>query len=152
MSDATLYLTSFLISLTSGFIPLVSTELYILSVSTLAPGHQQLGIVLTATLGQVLAKTVIFLAGAGAADLTRLRASERVARVTAWIEQRRKYLVVVIFTSALAGLPPFYIMSVAAGAVRAPLAMFVSVSFIGRFLRFLLLYEIPGVVAWWWLR
>jgi membrane protein YqaA with SNARE-associated domain len=36
--------------------------------------------------------------------------------------------------------------------MRAPLVIFVAVSFMGRFLRFLLLYEIPGIVAWWWLR
>jgi membrane protein YqaA with SNARE-associated domain len=152
VSDSALYLTSFLISLTSGFIPLVSTELYVLSVSALAPGHQHVGVALMAALGQITAKTVIFLAGAGAADLTRLRHSDRIVKVRGWLERHRQYLVFVIFLSALAGLPPFYLVSVAAGAMRTPLAVFIPVSFLGRFLRFLVLVELPGVVSWWWVR
>lgn len=48
-----------------------------------------------------------------------------------------------VFASALTGLPPLYVVSVAAGLGRFPLARFVALTLLGRLLRFAFVFLVP---------
>jgi membrane protein YqaA with SNARE-associated domain len=148
MGSATLYFTSFVVCFASGFIPLVNAELYILSATALATGGQHVGIVLLGTAGQMAAKTAIFLGVRSALKFPRLQASERLARTRGWLELRRRFMAGAVFMSAAAGIPPFYLVSAVAGAAGCRLTTFLVAGFAGRFLRFLLVAEVPSAVAW----
>jgi membrane protein YqaA with SNARE-associated domain len=51
-----------------------------------------------------------------------------------------------VFASASVGLPPFYIMSVAAGAARMNLAWFIVLGSLGRLIRFGVIVAVPQFV------
>ena len=51
-----------------------------------------------------------------------------------------------MFASALFGLPPFYVMSVAAGALRLGLPAFVALGLTGRMLRFTAIFLAPRLL------
>ena len=47
--------------------------------------------------------------------------------------------------SATAGIPPYYVMTLAAGAIRMDLTFFLVVGFIGRLLRFAFIVVLPQI-------
>lgn len=49
----------------------------------------------------------------------------------------------VLFASAFTGFPPFYLTSIASGAVRLPFSRFLVIGFAGRLLRFGALVMVP---------
>lgn len=53
-----------------------------------------------------------------------------------------------VFTSALTGLPPFYVVSVAAGTLGFRPGPFLLAGFAGRLLRFGAVFALPGLLAW----
>ena len=48
-----------------------------------------------------------------------------------------------MFASAAAGFPPFFMVTVAAGAARMNLAAFVVLGFLGRLVRFAVIVALP---------
>jgi membrane protein YqaA with SNARE-associated domain len=63
------------------------------------------------------------------------------------LEQAPGAAAAVIFTSAVSGLPPFYLVSVAAGALRVSLARFLILGASGRFLRFASVVALPRLIG-----
>jgi membrane protein YqaA with SNARE-associated domain len=53
----------------------------------------------------------------------------------------------VVFSSALTGVPPFYVVSVAASSLRLSLARFLLVGGSGRLLRFAAIVALPGLLG-----
>jgi membrane protein YqaA with SNARE-associated domain len=135
VSDLLLVVATFAVSLVGGFVPLVNVEVYLVGVAAAVPHAGLVPIVLAASLGQVCAKCALYGAGSGAwrSACGRSRAlAEGVARLRAGRSGGRA----LVFSSALFGLPPFYVVSLAAGALRLGLPMFVALGFSGRVLRF----------------
>ena len=122
-------------SFASGFLPFVNVEAFVAGAAALSPDATLLLVVVPATLGQMAAKALLYLGGRGLVGLpsalaTRARAAaSRLAAVPARSAG-------VVFSSALVGLPPFYVVSVAAGAARVPPSLFLGVGSLGRLLRF----------------
>jgi membrane protein YqaA with SNARE-associated domain len=140
-------LATFATCVVSGFVPLVSAELFLLAVAALAPDAGLSAIALLATLGQMVAKSGMYLGGKGVlrlplggrrADLDALR-----ARIERWSSRD-----LLVFVSAAVGLPPFFATSILAGTLRFPFARFVVVGFAGRLLRFSLFLAVPSLGRW----
>jgi membrane protein YqaA with SNARE-associated domain len=135
-------LATFLVGLVSGFVPFVNAEAYLLGVAVLAPGADSVPVVLLATLGQMLSKSALFFSARGSRRLSRTPvrwlevACER-------LQARRGQAWLVMLLSAFSGLPPFYVMSVAAGALNWPFAAFAVAGGCGRLARFALLFALP---------
>lgn len=141
MAAAGLCAATFAVAFLSGFVPLVNLETYLLSVAALRPGSSLPPVVLAASLGQMSAKCLLFLAGRGALALP-LRHRGRALQAAAWLE-RRGCGPALVFASAFSGIPPFYLVSVAAGLLRFPLAAFLLCGTAGRLLRFSAVFLLP---------
>jgi len=143
------YAGFFLLSAVSAVFPWVNTEILVLSMSALTRTPFGLAlVVLVGTAGQMAGKSVLYWAGRGALHL-RLRRMTRTAET--WRERIKKYRwgpYTLLFTSATFAFPPFYVMTVAAGALRIPYAAFVVLCSAGCLVRFSLLAAVPRVVIW----
>ncbi len=138
---------SFVVGVVSGLLPVVNTEAFLLAVAVLAPPASLPGTVVLTTAGQMAAKALLYLSGSGAVRLPVLeRPRARLVEVRERLERRRTSTAAVVFASASTGFPPFYLVSVAAGAMRWPLAAFLLVGGSGRLLRFAAIASLPRLL------
>jgi membrane protein YqaA with SNARE-associated domain len=140
-----LYLATYFVCFVSGFVPLVNTEVYLLSVSTLGGLPVALPLTLSAALGQMTAKSLLYLAGRGVLRIPLGRYEPKLQAARVALEAHRQRTWAFLFTSALGGLPPFYVISVLAGSLRVGFPTFFSAGLAGRFLRFGLCVIVPLV-------
>jgi membrane protein YqaA with SNARE-associated domain len=139
---------SFAVGLVSGLVPALNTEAYLLMIVALAPRGVVVPAVVFVTLGQMLAKALLYLAGSGALGSRFLSArGERLAGLERRLASMRTGAAAVLFSSALTGIPPFYLVSVAAGSLRYSLARFLLVGGSGRLLRFAAIVALPGLLG-----
>jgi membrane protein YqaA with SNARE-associated domain len=147
MTGVWLYAGYFLLSVVSAVFPWVNTEILVLSMSALARTPLALVlVVLVGTAGQMAGKSVLYWTGRGTLHL-RLRRITRAAE--SWHERLKKYRwgpYTLVFLSASVGIPPFYVMTVAAGALKIPFVPFVLLCSAGCILRFSLLVFVPRLV------
>ena len=145
MGVADVWVATLAAAFLSGFVPLVNIEAYLLGAAALLPGAPALVVVVPAALGQMAAKAVLFLGGRGLVRLP-LKARDRAIAAAARLGTRRPPALV--FTSALTGLPPFYVVSVAAGMLGFRPGPFLLAGLAGRLLRFGAVFALPGLLAW----
>ncbi len=144
MGAADVWVATLAAAFLSGFVPFVNIEAYLVGAAALLPNSPPLVVVVAAALGQMAAKALLFLGGRGLVSLpTHLR--ERALAASARLGTRRSPALV--FTSALTGLPPFYVVSVAAGLLGFRAGPFLLAGFAGRLLRFGAVFALPGLVA-----
>ena len=132
-----IYVVTYLTCLVGGFIPIVNAEVYMASLGAMQERAVLVPLVVLGTLGQMTAKTMLFLAGRGMLRLPIARDSERMRLVLARARAWRGPIELFVFISAVAGIPPFYIVSLLGGALDLSIARFVVVGFTGRLIRFL---------------
>jgi membrane protein YqaA with SNARE-associated domain len=147
MTVASAWVATLAASFLSGFVPLVNIEAWLLGAAALLPGCPPLVVVVPAALGQMAAKAVLFLGGRGLVSLP-LRFRDRALAAAARLEVHRRSGPALVFTSALTGLPPFYVVSIAAGVLRFRLGLFLLVGLAGRLLRFGAVFALPRLLAW----
>jgi membrane protein YqaA with SNARE-associated domain len=139
---------SFGIGLLSGLVPAVNTEAYLLMVAGLAPRAALLPVVACVTAGQMLAKGLLYLAGSGAVTSRFLaRRAGRLEALRERLGRARAGTSAVVFSSAVTGIPPFYLVSLAAGSLRFSLARFLLVGGSGRLIRFAAIVAVPGLLG-----
>lgn len=152
--NATLaFLTTFGVCAFSAVVPLVNAELYLLAASALAPRELAVPLILAAAFGQMAGKSLMYLAGVGALKLP----GERLRRVVAQADARYHRAATggatlgggVILLSAIVGLPPFYIVSVACGLLRIPFMQFLVLGLAGRLVRFTVIVLAPQFWKAW---
>ena len=146
MSLSGIYLGTFLFSLVSGVVPFLNVEVYLVSVSALSPQAGMLPVAVAASLGQMAAKSLLYLAGRGLLKLPFQRTNERIRRVTARLAGAERGAMTLVLVSAVIGIPPFYAVSVAAGALNLRFGPFLAAGFGGRFLRFAAVFILPRLV------
>lgn len=122
----------------SGLVPVVNAELFLIGLTSVAVTStaQLPALVVCAAVGQMTAKVILYYAGMGMLELPRGRYKAKLddarARIDGW--RRRKYLIFAI--SATVGLPPFYVVSLVAGALNIGFSSFCAIGLAGRTLRF----------------
>ncbi|HUF51157.1 MAG TPA: hypothetical protein VMN60_10005 [Longimicrobiales bacterium] len=146
MSIATLCFTTFVGCLVGSFVPLVNTELIVLAAAAAAPPALLAPLALIAATTQMAAKSVLYFAGGGMLRVPVNRWTCRLHEAASAGARFRNGGGMVIFASAFAGIPPFYLTSIASGAVRHPFTRFVAIGFAGRMLRFSALVGLPQTV------
>jgi membrane protein YqaA with SNARE-associated domain len=125
----------------SALAPWVNGELVMLSAVPLAHSSSALGVIVgVMTAGQMTGKAVMFWAA-------RTAKAPRAPRVEAVLDRWRVHLACrprsatgLMCLSAMVGLPPFYLVSIAAGALGVGFGRFLVIGFVGRLVHF-------GVVA-----
>lgn len=134
---------TFLFSLVGGIVPVFNIEVFLLSLATLSPQSEVLPVALAASLGQMAAKSILYLSGRGLVRLPFRVANDRIAAITGRLARAERGATTLVLASALTGIPPFYVVSVAAGVLRLRFARFFAVGCAGRFLRFALIVALP---------
>ena len=139
---------SLVVGLVSGLVPVINTEAYLLAVAAFAPSDRLLPVVVLTTLGQMIAKSLLYLAGSGVMSPRFLGArAARLEEVKNRLESAPTGVAALVFASAAAGWPPFYLVSLAAGSLRYSLARFVLVGGSGRLLRFAALVAVARLLG-----
>jgi membrane protein YqaA with SNARE-associated domain len=144
------YAATLIVAFLSGLIPFLNLELYLVAVAAITPGsHPLWSLGAVAGFGQILAKSLMFWGGGAAARrraernysqdrIERLR--RRMAAMNPWV------LLGTTFVSALVGVPPFFLVSILAGALGMNFWLFFLTGLIGRCLRLILIVESPHAI------
>jgi membrane protein YqaA with SNARE-associated domain len=130
----------------SGLLPFLPAEVYLLGVSALSPPSFIAPLIVAATLGQMTAKTAMFAAGRGLVNVKSARFQKWLADAESWARNRKHIGSALIFLSASGGLPPFYIVCVAAGMLRVGWVPFLVFGTLGRAVRFGIVVAFPQIV------
>jgi membrane protein YqaA with SNARE-associated domain len=141
-----IYLTTLIVSLVAGVLPIDVMEIYLVWVAALTPRSQAIPILLLATLGQMIGKTIFYFAAAGILKVSIKKPGEKIRAVQERIARSRYGAGFVLFASAFLGFPPFYWTSVASGICRISFPLFLATGFIGRFLRFGVFVFFPHLI------
>jgi membrane protein YqaA with SNARE-associated domain len=138
---------SFGFGFVSGLVPAANTEAYLLTVAALAPPEAVPFAVVFVTAGQMAAKGLVYLAGRGAVAGRLLGSrAHRLSALRARIVGMPARASTLVFSSALLGLPPFYVVSLAAGSIRYSLPRFLLVGAGGRLIRFAAIVAVPALL------
>lgn len=139
------FVSTVVIGVASGIIPLVNAELYVLFLGTAAPRPLLPALVVVATLSHMAGKSVMYLAGRSLDRLPDSAFTRRVASARARFGERPALGGALVFASALTGIPPFYAVAVGSGVVGFSFAGFFALGAAGRLLRFGALVFLPGL-------
>jgi membrane protein YqaA with SNARE-associated domain len=136
------------VGLLSALIPVVNAEVFLLAATASVSPLVGVGAVVGLAVGQVAGKLCLFTASRRSRQAVTHRRRRRPAReprwprVRAWSDRglelldRRLPAAGVLLTSAVVGVPPLAVTTVAAGARRTPAALFVACTLTGRLARF----------------
>ena len=134
----------------SGVIPLVNAELLVVAAvaasasatgSTSSIGSMILLLGVVSAAGQMMTKSLLFGLARWAPSRMPARAQGALERASAKIERHGGASSSLLFVSAATGIPPFYGVSLAAGALHVRFQCFLAAGFAGRAIRF-------GGLAW----
>lgn len=144
ISWAGLYLGCFLLSILSALVPWVNGEVVLLSLAAMARSPADLfTLVLLTSAGQMAGKCGLYWAGRGVVPFY----SDRMGRtMKVWKERFEKMPsrhLALVFVSSAFSIPPFYVITLLAGASRVRFGPYFVVGACGRFLRFALIVLIP---------
>ena len=140
--SAALFFVALSGAVVSSLVPFVNAEILLLGLTAASPEAAPLLVVVMAA-GQMAGKSALFLGG------DRLTPPAIEARLARWRLDRRKRAAgaPLIGVSALVGLPPFYLVSIAAPSLGVRFRTFLAMGLAGRLLRFALLVALPHLVA-----
>lgn len=144
VAESGVYVATFLVCLASGLIPVINAELFLLGLALLAPGFAVGPVLLLATAGQMAAKAIMYFAGRGAVHMPSERLQRALAASPALLDRWKGSVSTLLLVSALTGFPPFFVVTIAAGAARVHFARFMVLGFIGRLGRFALVLLFPN--------
>jgi membrane protein YqaA with SNARE-associated domain len=164
------------VALGSAIVPLISIEIFVVGLVAEQPQIPWWSLGAVVAIGQVAGKLLYFLAARGSLHLPSFlhrrarrgadgaEAPPRFVRWTAarqrwrtWMRTVRvrchrhpRWMVGTHAVSSVVGLPPFMATSVLAGLAGMSLAVFVTSSLLGRFLRYSVLAASPALLAHSW--
>ncbi|HKV98965.1 MAG TPA: VTT domain-containing protein [Vicinamibacterales bacterium] len=140
-------LSCFGLTVLSAIVPWVNAEVIVLAFVALAHSPAQAAlVVIVATAGQMAGKCVVFWAGRRG-ERRYARASELAARWRDRLTARPWSAVLLVLVSSAIGVPPFFLVTLAAGAVGVNFRRFVIAGTIGRLMRFGSLALLPHAIA-----
>ncbi|WP_182377033.1 VTT domain-containing protein [Nocardioides sp. WS12] len=143
-----LWLTTFAFSIASALLPFLPMEVYIVGAGA-ADGGTATAIALgiAAGAGATVGKVVWYEAARRGADSAwaqkKLSSPKVKAGYEKWVARmqgRPWYAIFVMFVAASVGIPPLLVMAAVGGLLKMPMWAFIPTVFIGRTIRFTLLF------------
>jgi membrane protein YqaA with SNARE-associated domain len=145
-----LYLGCFGLSMVSALVPWVNGEVLLLTLAVPARSPFELLIlVLLASAGQMAGKCFLYWAGRGA---VRFQSGRMRRALPAWKERFERSpakMLALVFVSSAVGIPPFYVITILAGAFRVRFGPFLTIGACGRIVRFTTLVFVPWIMIQW---
>lgn len=137
-----IYAATIIVGVLSGLVPVVNGELFMLgAIELLAdddlPGA--LAIALLMAIGQMIAKVVLYQAARKATDAGTGRIARKLKEARVRVAKWRNKPLTILVLSAVLGLPPFYLVTLAAGILEIRFATFLWIGLLGRVVRFVVL-------------
>ena len=123
-----------------AFFPWINGEAVIAATALVVPRSALPALVLSCAVVQMACKACLYGLVRWTPDRLPARARSMIGRAERFRE-RRGLLVVTILSGSLAAIPPFYLVTLACGVLRVPLALFVVAGLGGTIARY-------GLVAW----
>ena len=142
------FLATFVYSFVAGVFPLLNVEAYLLAFSSYLSLEAMIPVVIAATAGQMVAKSLLYLSGLGLLHLPHRAARERIEAIAERLRTYRRGTWTLVLVSSFFGLPPLYIVSIAAGTLRLHFGVFLAISTAGRLLRLSVVALLPQVVRY----
>lgn len=142
-----IYAAALVIGVLSGLVPLINGEVALIVV-VLATGKlgPALALAVLVAAGQMIAKIVLYQTARGASELRPdSKLGRRIAHARERIARWNDKPLLVTFVSAITGLPPFYLVTLLAGALGVRFRTFLVLGIIGRVVRFV---AIALIVLW----
>jgi len=143
------HLGTFVYASLSGIIPVLNCEVFLLFLVAAAPRDKLASLIVTTTVGQMVAKSLLYWGGRGVVRLParyqNVLASFGCTLGAGWKAPA------LVFTSAVIGVPPFYAMSIACGALRWSFLSFLLFGTLGRLVRFSMVLLVPPGFGKGWL-
>jgi membrane protein YqaA with SNARE-associated domain len=137
-------LSYFGLTVASAVFPWVNAEIIVLTLPAMAPSKAALVLlVLTATAGQMTGKCFLYWAGRKGNRVLRGQAGKALAKWRERLETRPSRAVALVLISSIVGLPPFYVMTLLAGALRMNFLVYLTAGTAGRLVRFGVLVMLP---------
>jgi membrane protein YqaA with SNARE-associated domain len=106
-------------------------------------------LVLSASAGQMVGKCILYWAGTGVIALKSGRVQETLSTWKGRLEKSPSKMLSLVFASSALGIPPFYVITILAGALRVHFGPFIAVGACGRLVRFGVLAFIPWIILQW---
>jgi membrane protein YqaA with SNARE-associated domain len=139
VSGAALYIACFGLSIVSALVPWVNGEALLLSCAVLAPSPlATVGLVGLASVGQMVGKCVLYWGGSSL-KFHKGRAAQLTESWKRRLSKSPSRALAVVFLSSTVGIPPFYLITLLAGALKIRFAPFIGIGLCGRVVRFGLL-------------
>jgi membrane protein YqaA with SNARE-associated domain len=141
----------FVAAIVSALLPWVNAELMLLAVAAPLTSLSDLsGVVLAVTAGQVIGKSGLYwVARRTSCTTLNGRFGEAIDRWRVVCESRHRSTQTIMTLSAIFGLPPFYLTTLAAAAMRVGFARFLIAAIIGRLLHFAAVALAPFMIHAW---
>lgn len=140
---------AFVIAFIAGMFPIVSIELFLVGVSTLAhPSPAAIALlVMLAAIGHQIAKTFCYYAGEGMLAMPKGKMKVRVERARVRIDRWNKRPKLIMLFASTVGLPPLYLMCFIAGPLmKMRFWQFTAICFFGRIGRFAVMMIVPQLI------
>lgn len=131
--------SAFAASVASGLVPFVNAEVVVVAAAVAVPASQQWLVVTVCSVGQMVAKAVLYGLARWLPQRLPARAVRHLERASEKARRLEQAGWSLILVSAVVGLPPFYVISLAAGMVRVNFAAFLALGLVGRAIRFAIL-------------
>jgi membrane protein YqaA with SNARE-associated domain len=138
--DLSVLIGAALTSAAGGILPWISSEVVILGAALVLPATQLPLLVLLCAIGQVAGKSVMYGLTRWAPDKLPARAQAMLAKTERWREHR-VLLGGGVLSGALVSVPPFFLVTLAAGALRLSYPVFLTAAFLGTLGRY-------GTIIW----
>jgi membrane protein YqaA with SNARE-associated domain len=132
------------LTVASAVFPWVNAEIIVLSLPALASSKTALLVlVLVATGGQMTGKCALYWAGRKGNRVLQGRPGTALSKWRERLEARPSKAAALVLVSSVAGLPPFYVMTLLAGALKMNFLLYLTMGTTGRLLRFGFLVTLP---------
>lgn len=132
---------------TSGLLPIAFGEATALAAAAVPDLTLRAIVLVTFTTGHVAGKTLWYWLGTQEARVTHPGLRRRLDQARQVVNTHPTASFSVMLTSATISAPPFQLTAIAAGIVRAPVAMFLVTAFIGRLVRFSVIAAVPSLIG-----
>jgi membrane protein YqaA with SNARE-associated domain len=140
-------LAYFGLAIVSAVFPWVNAELLMISAVPVAGSRSALAaLVVAVAAGQMTGKTLMYWASRRSAHPHSPFVQRGIDRWRVRLQRRPQSAIAIIFLSALLGIPPFFIVSVAAGALGVEFPRFLVAGAVGRLVHFTVVAFVPDIL------
>lgn len=143
-----LYLGTLLYGVVAGLVPfVVPAEFLLFGIAAKYTDWRVLAACAALTaVGQMIAKVVLYYGARGAIERARGKRKAQIDAYRAKLEKWKDKPLVLLFVSSTLGLPPLYIISLLAGALKIRMRAFLVIGTSGRVIRFAACVAFPAAI------